>query len=132
MENVIVYQIHSEAKQEISELFRNKGYTPFFAHTLSEFNAIMDHTECSKTYMYINNISEIQLLQTVKSVYEKMEINLIIPPQLHNIIELLKNNNFKILKDVTQIQWKKLCEIKLIWNYKYQKKLNLKGENNDD
>ena len=104
MKNVIVYQIHSEAKQEISELFRNKGYIPFFAHTLSEFNAIMDHTECSKTYMYINNISEIQLLQTVKSVYEKMEINLIIPPQLHNIIELLKNNNFKILKDVTQIQ----------------------------
>ena len=103
MENIIVFQTHVDGEQELTEFFRNKGYTPFFAHTLSEFNAIMDHTECSKTYMYINNISEIQLLQTVKSVYEKMEINLIIPPQLHNIIKLLKNNSFHVFDDLTGI-----------------------------
>lgn len=103
MENVIIYQIHSEAKREISELFHNKGYSPYFAQSLSEMISIMDNTECSKAFMYIKNISDIRMLQTVKSVYEEMEINLIISPHLHNIINLLKNNSFNILNDFVEI-----------------------------
>ncbi|TSA26335.1 hypothetical protein D4R71_03975 [bacterium] len=103
MENIIVFQIHVDGEQELTEFFQNKGYIPFFAHTLSEFISVMDHTECSKTYMYIKNISDIRMLQTVKSVYEEMEINLIIPPHLHDIIKLLKNNSFNVFDDLTGI-----------------------------
>ena len=103
MENIIVFQPHSEAKQEISELFQNKDYVPFFAESLPELNTIINSTKCSKTYMYIRNISDIRHLLTIKSLYEEMEINLIIPPHLRDIIKLLKNTNFNIFEDITEI-----------------------------
>lgn len=103
MENLIVFQNHIDGEQELIEFLQNKGYTPFFVQTLSEFISAMDHTECTKTYMYIKNISDIRLIQTVKSLYEKMEINLIIPPHLKDIITLLKDNSFHVFDDLNGI-----------------------------
>ncbi len=104
MKKVIVYRIQSEATKEISELFLNRGYLSLFAETPSDLISKMNIEDFSKVYMQIQNLSDIRFLKTIHSLYNDMEINLIIPPQLQDIIELLKNNNFKILNDVTQIQ----------------------------
>ncbi|MDP8315727.1 MAG: hypothetical protein RAP70_11775 [Candidatus Celaenobacter antarcticus] len=103
MENIIIFQAHTEAKMEISELFQNKGYMPFFAESLSEISVIMNSNKCSKTFMYVKNFSDIRLLRTIKSMYGNIEINLIIPPHLSDIIKLLKNNTFNIFDDITGI-----------------------------
>lgn len=104
MKNVIVYQKNSAAQHEISEYFRNKGYSPVFADSSAELISLLGKSLKIRLFLYIQNLSDIRLLQTIRSLYADADISLIIPPNLQDIIDLLRNNNFKIINDVTQVQ----------------------------
>ena len=103
MEDVIVHNLHTQAKQEIYELLQNKGYKPFFVEKPAELLSLLAAGEYTKIFLYVQNLSDIRFLQTIQSLYFHTEINLIIPPHLQEIIELLKNSDFKILNEITQV-----------------------------
>ncbi|MBC8415515.1 MAG: hypothetical protein H8E11_03715 [Candidatus Cloacimonetes bacterium] len=103
MQNVAIYHSDQSARKELCEFFYNKGYSPYFAQTQSELLSLLDSKELSKTFMYVRNLSDLRFLQLVRSSFAEVEINLIIPPSLREIIELLQNSDFKILNEVTQI-----------------------------
>ncbi len=103
MQNVAIYHGEQSARKELCEFFNNKGYSPFFAETQSDLLSLLDSEELSKAFMYVRNLSDLRFLQLIRSSFAEVEINLIIPPHLQEIIELLQNSDFKILNEVTQI-----------------------------
>lgn len=103
MEKVILLNDRTNARQEISELFEHKGYSPLFAGDLTELIGLMNTHQCSKSFICVKSLSDIKLLQTLRSLYQQMEISLIIPPHLQEIIDLLKNNNYNIIDDITNV-----------------------------
>jgi CheY-like chemotaxis protein len=103
MKNVLVYSRRLTAREELSELFQSKGYSPFFVDEPQELLSLMNLKKAVKIFLFVQNLSDIRMLNTIRSLCVGAEINLIIPPHLQEIIELLKNNNFKILNEVTQI-----------------------------
>jgi len=99
MEKVILFNYQVETKQEIIEYLENRGYSPLFAKNINSLVSLMNTNQCSKSFIYVRSISDIRQLQTLRSLYEQLEINLIIPNHLKEIIKLLKNNNYNILDD---------------------------------
>ncbi len=103
MKNVLVYSRKITAREELSELFQSKGYSPFFVDDPQGLFSLMNQKKTVKIFLFVQNLSDIRMLNTIRSLCIGAEINLIIPPHLQEIIELLKNNNFKILNEVMQI-----------------------------
>ncbi len=103
MKKIIVYFKNFQAKKELSEFFQNKGYDAHFATQKNKLLELMSKQDYSTLYLYIHNLSDIRFLRTIRSLYPDLEINLIISPNLQEIIELLQNSDFKIMNEVTQL-----------------------------
>jgi len=103
MENLIVYQADNEAKKESNELFGNKGNLPYFADNISEFISMMSRKKLSKISMYVHNLSDMRVLCTVRPIHKDIDIILIVSPHLYEIIEPLRVNNIRIMKNIMDI-----------------------------
>lgn len=99
MEKVILFNYQVEARQEITEFLENKGYSTLFAEDINSLISLMNKNQCKKSFIYVKSLTDIRQLQTIRSLYIFLEINLIIPPHLKEIIKLLKNNSYNILDD---------------------------------
>lgn len=104
MKKAILFNYQVNARQEITEFLENKGYLPLFAKDINSLISLMNKNQCSKSFIYVKSLTDIRQLQTIRSLYKSLEINLIIPPNLEEIIKLLKNNDYKIINDVMKIQ----------------------------
>lgn len=103
MKKIIVYFKNTDAHKELSELLQSRGFITQFTTQENELLALISKQDFSQLFLYVQNLSDIRFLQTIQSLYPDLEINLIIPPSLEEIIKLLKYSDFKIVNDVMQI-----------------------------
>jgi len=102
MKNIIVYKALSDSKKEITELLHQTSSNVFFADNLSEFVSVLENYEIGKAYMYVQNLSDIRVLNVIRSFNRSLDTVLIVPPELRNIIELLQDDNLTIIKDIAE------------------------------
>ncbi|MCD4820129.1 MAG: hypothetical protein K8S23_15710 [Candidatus Cloacimonetes bacterium] len=103
MKNIIVFNKLTKARSELSEFLQEKGYNPCFTDNYSKLIVLMKDDNFSELYLYIRTLSDIKILGTIKLIDSNLKINLIIPPFLRNIINLLKSNSYDIVDEPLEI-----------------------------
>jgi len=106
MENVLVCLSNDSNTREVKEYLRNLGYEPVLVQARSELLSGKWGADISKLFLEVRGVSDILFLHSLRSVFERAEIILIVSSQLNQIISILGGNNYRTLTDITNLSYK--------------------------
>lgn len=104
MDKVVVYQTRIDNMAEVAEYFNHLGYEPHLVKSRNELIPASGSERYQKVFLEISSLSDILFLQRLRSFYVGNQIVLIVTPQLGEIINILGNNSYKTIKDITSLQ----------------------------
>jgi hypothetical protein len=102
MENVIVCQTRYPDPDELREYLRHQGYEARLVRSRSELLSGAWSPEYGKLFLEVNGVSDLLFLQTLRNAFPGLEIILIAPPQLGEIIRIL-GSDYRTIKDITHL-----------------------------
>jgi hypothetical protein len=108
MKRVVMYQTQYTEVSELEEYFRHQGCRLQVVRNLTELMA--GNLDCNEIYLEINSLSDIMLVGSLRTLYRKVEVVLIVQPRLRQIIANLSRCKCTTIGDITRIDKSPLTE----------------------